>query len=280
MSEEQNDPFNPYRTPCRQCVFADFREKTQVGCKLNRLERFQEQDPNCIVPAEDGDLEFFVVNGRLCNAYRNVNSRWAGEHQADSLVAIVDELKVRLSVIVMLKGKTEEQITATAQSLLDQKLQPNQVLFVSEPGGVKAARLHALLFTLIGNKLTWRIQNVLKEMSREKVVDEAVGAVTSPFYSIFDAGYVIPPSFIDDVNQSLNYRLERWSLLRPFSGQGLTIQTKYAQTIGGHSNPLIVEHEGQKTEYPDIVSKLTHYAASEDKPYLVKNVEEVCPSLV
>jgi len=54
------------RTNCKECVFAIYDGKTQVGCTHNRIEKFK---PN-IIEAYDDDKEFYVINN-LCNFYRN-----------------------------------------------------------------------------------------------------------------------------------------------------------------------------------------------------------------
>ena len=55
------------QTSCKNCVFAIYEDKTQVGCEDNRVSKFGD----LVIEAYDDSKEFYVIN-RLCNLYRNV----------------------------------------------------------------------------------------------------------------------------------------------------------------------------------------------------------------
>jgi hypothetical protein len=61
------------QTSCKECVFAEYEGKTQVGCSANRIIKFKnlntEQSVN-VIEAYDNDKEFYVING-FCNYYRS-----------------------------------------------------------------------------------------------------------------------------------------------------------------------------------------------------------------
>jgi hypothetical protein len=59
------------RTNCKDCIFAIYDGKTQVGCKALRIDAFKNKDK--ILEAFDEDREFYVVKG-FCNLYRD--SKW------------------------------------------------------------------------------------------------------------------------------------------------------------------------------------------------------------
>ena len=52
-------------TSCKNCIFAEFLNKKQSGCKLDRLKYHSD-----IIEVYDDDLDFFVVNNGFCLYYR------------------------------------------------------------------------------------------------------------------------------------------------------------------------------------------------------------------
>ena len=57
-------------TACRNCVFATWDEKTQIGCMLNRIEAYERAGITVHEVYDDDDNEFFVIDGRFCLFYR------------------------------------------------------------------------------------------------------------------------------------------------------------------------------------------------------------------
>ena len=60
---------NNYQTACKNCVFAVYDHKTQIGCQLGRVEKYIERDE--VIEAFDDDAEFYVIQG-ICNTVREM----------------------------------------------------------------------------------------------------------------------------------------------------------------------------------------------------------------
>ena len=58
---------NRYETACKNCLFAVYDHKTQIGCQLGRLEKYIERDE--VIEAFDDEAEFYVIQG-ICNTVR------------------------------------------------------------------------------------------------------------------------------------------------------------------------------------------------------------------
>jgi hypothetical protein len=52
-------------TSCKNCIFAIYDGKTQIGCEDNRIEKFGDE----VIEVYDDSREFYVIK-RLCNLYR------------------------------------------------------------------------------------------------------------------------------------------------------------------------------------------------------------------
>lgn len=62
-------PDRSLQTNCKDCVFAVYKNQTQVDCKADRLKLFSDK----VIEAYDNEKEFYVINA-FCNYYRK--STW------------------------------------------------------------------------------------------------------------------------------------------------------------------------------------------------------------
>lgn len=67
MSDTNENAVTPIHTCCKECVFAKYNDKTQVGCHLNYVEQF---DKSSVLEAYDDEKEFYVINNKKCIGYR------------------------------------------------------------------------------------------------------------------------------------------------------------------------------------------------------------------
>jgi hypothetical protein len=98
---------NTVRTSCKNCVFATYRDNTQIGCLHDRIHslKLMETENNCYVTeAYDDEKEFFVVN-RFCNMYRD-KTKW--NNGIPDTIKAQDESKVTFNVIVDLGYLSED----------------------------------------------------------------------------------------------------------------------------------------------------------------------------
>lgn len=60
-------------TPCKMCAFAKFENKTQIGCSLEYIDIYKNNNIE-ILEAYDNEKEFFIINDKKCIGYRE--SKW------------------------------------------------------------------------------------------------------------------------------------------------------------------------------------------------------------
>lgn len=99
-------------TPCKYCAFGLWVDKTQVGCVAERLKQFKDANVE-LVECFDDEAEFFVINGRNCNYFRNVNT--LGDFDVMELLKQVkEETTIKCDLILMANdlAKLENSIGA------------------------------------------------------------------------------------------------------------------------------------------------------------------------
>lgn len=78
-------------TSCKECIFAIYKNKTQIGCLDNRIEKFK----NNVVAAYDDDKEFYVIN-RACTLYRP--ETWNGGEK--NLQKAKEECEIKFDILI------------------------------------------------------------------------------------------------------------------------------------------------------------------------------------
>jgi len=274
-------------TSCKDCIFAKYEEKTQMGCKLGRVEAFTTLGNT--LEAEDDERQFFLINGRYCNAYQPETGDFAKAFKPEDWATTMRKmLQLRLSVLVVMEDGTDPQILEpTIEALLSQTLVPHQVVFINNQTAVKPAELHSRLFKQLGNTMTWRINQIFertkeqKFVSPERAIDLAIPSVVGSYYTVIRPGTKLPQTFVKDLDVALNDKMERFSLLLPTpAGNGLTVQTdmhKHPQING--NVPSVYELDGKNVLLNTVVEKLQHYAKLEDRQYMIRSVTDICQNL-
>lgn len=60
-------------TNCKECVFAQYDQNTQIGCGLDYINRYKEKGVR-VLEVYDSDKEFYVLNDKKCIGYRE--NKW------------------------------------------------------------------------------------------------------------------------------------------------------------------------------------------------------------
>lgn len=267
-------------TSCRDCIFAIYKDKTQTGCQMGRIEPFDQQ--GAIIGIKDDEKEFFIINKRKCNAFQKQGGDFARNFQQADWVNVAKKmLAVRVSFFVLIYDAAK--LMETVDCILSQVRKPFQTFFVNLQKEEPTPDIHVKLLEKIGNAITWRMVSVVDmKAGEDNIIDSVHHYVNAPYFSIFRAGETIPASFIEDINVSLNEKMERFNLLEPNKdGKGLTIQTEAFRhpQVRGNAEMVIEEPGKEVIHISNIVDKLRYYAEVESNPFMIKKVSDVCPSL-
>lgn len=308
MSEHEESPVKIHHTPCKNCVFAEYlmdswkpeEKPTQVGCRLGRTEKFEAQ--GCLLEAEDEERQFYIVNGRNCKAFRDVNSEWAKKVPASQRAKMVRmEMTLLVDIIVYLGETTStESLKKTIKSLKAQTLAAHRVLFLSNQSKVHRKELVTFLNKNTQGLADWKFTHIiLKEengdkVSRERSVDLSIQHIDGHYYAVASCGFEFPPTFVADLDKAINDNLERFSLLTAnSSGEGQVVQTTVHKHPSMNGNGMAGVKLDEGVEPPgvgqtttgeinlllrNLAEKVQFHAIVDDQPYLVKSVTDVCPS--
>jgi hypothetical protein len=132
MSTSSNASGQPVvNTSCKDCVFAEYEDITQVGCNANNiLEKYREAGN--VLDAYDDEKEFCVIPGIVCPYYRNV--KWKYANASNRLEQARSELTMDYDVVIVVDGGN---IVNTLGSLMEQTKRPSKITIVAPNPAIK-----------------------------------------------------------------------------------------------------------------------------------------------
>ena len=258
-------------TSCKNCYFAEYKDKTQSGCKLNRLEKYRNLNAN-VVEAYDDDKEFYVIQDKICVYYRN--QEFIEELQLVDEEGILKKIKSELHapyhlILFFRENDTEKDLEHCIESAASHHIKPPVFTVINKfnknvdpPRIMEIANHHGFNH--------WRIQNAANleyEWDRD-LIDLSYDSTKKHkylFYTVFETLQGIPFSFSEEIHDAMYEELQAFSCLTPNdNGNGLTVLRIAQEKYSGSSFGIKIEE------------KIQFY---EDDSHLIKKVEDLCPSL-
>ena len=246
----ETETIQPLHTPCLDCVFAVFEDKTQTGCELGRLETYREQ--GSVLPVFDAEgNEFEVINGRLCTTFRHNNGDWARQYPTNRREQVREEIQLRATVLVLIEcNHWVRDLPDIVRSLREQTLPAHEVIFINCQCGEPASKIHADLVALVGDSFPWKLTDILPDENGDRkmgyeAIDEVFSKVRGQYYVAVSADWFLPKNYLKNLDEALNDRLERFVVVRPYKFcelNGLAVQTAFHKnpSING-SRPMVAE---------------------------------------
>ena len=204
---------NIIHTPCKDCIFAIYDDKTQVGCLANRLDVFKQNGVE-IIEAYDDALEFYVINGKKCLSYRTNDwlekrklRRKTDDHGTPSVKEAVDivnkenEIKY-ISVILLETNTTIQNIENIVSSQIKQKIPPKGFMIIREIYNEYDLTIKEISDYFSTINLPWRMQNFIdKDMSfNDRLRSIIKSAPMDRYYYIIYPSKYIDTNFAEKIN--------------------------------------------------------------------------------
>jgi len=262
MTEHKEDKVE---TLCLNCIFAEWEintygNKEQVGCSAKILTKFDYEE--CI--DDKTKTEFYAIPGRVC--LYNRSEAWAKTHTSmeDLVLKARQEITLRLTTVVYMgENHTEDDLINTIKSLVQNKLQPCYIIFIFNDVKLAPSYLMPLLAKhLSDSHIQFRMEFIQERgASTFRCIDICTKKVETTFFAWFNAGFIVQPNFISNLDIALNDNLERFLVLTGDENyNGLVIQRLIARQIGGSI--------GER----NLLEKLKHIMEAQECQHLIKPV--------
>ena len=272
QQKDENSLIPISSTLCHNCIFADYNNNIQTGCKADRLDKFKKANITISEMVYE-DVTSYVIEEKVCVYYRNKD--WALDHYKNTddknLVAIVSkELRIPYHVLLFVrKNDNIDDVSIRLTELEQQDIKPKMVTIID--------RTHALepmsnqLLTIMRNHsfAYWRVQTIqaIDQLDTDVIdlIYDSTKKIPYMFYICFECQYTIPPTISKEIHTSLHDDMKAFTVLTPNTNNVGAAALKVAHE----------KHAGNSFTIP-LADKIRHY---DDATHLIKKVEEICPSL-
>ena len=263
IREQLNQKTREIQTSCKDCIFAEYNNNTQTGCKFNRIEQFKNNGTK-IVEAYDDDKEFFVID-RFCNYCRN--DQWMKDNVNGQTAeqVVKNEAKIQVDVLVYIHaGNYIQSIQQTIDSLNQQFMLPKSITLVNNNSTIKNHDL-VLLMRNQTNQYSWRVEQIVEENCKKlRAIDLSVKKCKGTYYIVIDAGSILRENFIYQINQMINEQLLKISLIIGNGHSPSVTQTRLHKILAGN--------KGSKT----VIEKIKELAEEQNLEHMIKDWSEIC----
>ena len=272
--------FSQIHTPCADCVFCKNEiqdgKKIQTGCKLNKIEQYEAAGVDVENCYDENENEFKVINGRFCMFYRN--NEIMEQYPPDSWEEIVAaQTKVPYQLIIFIEPEmTMRQVKDSINNIKAQKSQPSMVTFVNysynnymkdmdNPQRIKPVELLELLQA--SEFHLFSLKNMYEDTPDYRTAIDFVMDSTNkypyPFYACFQAGFPIPKSFSEDLNNAIFIKMLQIGFAKPVDEINGMIVNKTAHKKHG-GNSFFIELEKKLAKYEENFEKFMYEATDRD----------------
>ena len=158
----ENDLIPISSTLCHNCIFADYDNNIQTGCKADRLNKFKKANITISEMVYE-DTTSYVIEEKVCVYYRNKS--WALDHYKnmddENLVATINkELRIPYHVLLFLrKNDSIDDLSIRLTELEQQKIKPKLVTIIDRTHTPEPMTNQLLTIMRKYNFDYWRVQN-------------------------------------------------------------------------------------------------------------------------
>ena len=170
-------------TSCRDCVFSVKNENgRQTACKLGRIEKFRKKGIN-VIEAYNGEDEFYGIE-TWCNAYRT--EAWELAHKGEDLLDVAKGETIPNVNFIILVKESMDNIEKTTNSVLNQTYKAGRIVVVhtGKESDVDYLELIHKCNDLLGNKIGYKVQNVMPDTPQEESIDETFTNLVNGYYTV------------------------------------------------------------------------------------------------
>lgn len=137
-------------TVCVNCVFAQYKDMSQYGCALGKLDVFEKAEDVRVVEAEDDTSEFYLILGSYC--FWSRTKGWAeklhGYTDKQLQQKALDDTRLEYDAIVWIDDQGMDEVAKTVNNILMFERRPEKIMIVNLSTKVSLEQLVAWMNTV------------------------------------------------------------------------------------------------------------------------------------
>ena len=189
-------------TTCRDCLFAEYDDDTQVGCHLGKIDKIKSHPVYELIEATDNTKDFYVLNYHLC-LHQRING-WPHDDKSmeEMINAVKEEVKMNWGAILVLSNEPlndMSRVQKRLEEILNQSKPPSWIgIDYLNEKGVKWKIESG------GGDVRKHVDTLFNKFKKHKFV----------FYSVFESDKDIPSSLYEDMHNFVINNLGQYSIIK------------------------------------------------------------------
>lgn len=215
-----DDKINKIHTPCKDCVFAVYEDRTQNECALKYLDIYKTNNIE-ILEAYDQDKEFYIINGKKCMGYRE--NKWFKQFDLDNsdLVDKIDKYHqtnhLDYFIVINLKLMSLDQLDEMLKQISCCIIQPKKVIFIRYSDNELKFPYSSVenLLKQYNVSYIWRIQTILDlSLEYEQILHNVISLNTKYRFTVSVSSYNEDiKHIVDTTNKIVHYDLDQFDII-------------------------------------------------------------------
>lgn len=255
-----------YITHCRDCVFAKFKDNTQVGCQYDRIQRYQALG----IPVNtitEGEKTYFTINA-FCN---HCVTAEVWEKTPNRETSLYNYTCIKNTFIIIDEANknfadTYNDLLHSCNTAIFSEIRPKNLIYILVNSGRFTTQQNIDLINLLqsvtkGTGINYQSSLPLNEGNWNDYLYAVKNNIKTDYFSIFRSGFNISPYFNSHLNNILNVDVTNFIVATPSDGEnGWTTNKRFLESFGWH-NPTfcgqaIINEAKLNVDIPEIVHKL------------------------
>jgi len=195
-------------TSCKDCIFAEYKENTQIDCNANRLSLFRKHGE--VIEVFDEEKEFFVINKKHC-FYKRPSGYFKGPYLT-WFDQIEKENEIKYQAVIFANESMEDILRSISQ-IYEQSIKPCKISIVR----LYTSCLYPEDISLIFNDYKtnkWEIRNMSSGITNPHLIEDLIIATCPlPYILMLSAGQTIPNDTIYKINYNIHNKFLHFALL-------------------------------------------------------------------
>lgn len=189
-------------TPCKDCVFAIYENKTQTNCALNYIDLYRNNNIE-ILEAYDEDKEFLIINKKKCIGYRE--PKWFEQFNMsnstieDKIIKFNETNKLNYLLIIDLLNFTIESFRQLCYNISRLDIKPQQLIIIRHIDDKLNFPYESISSVLQNSNIKWRIQTMVdNSINHNQIIHNLI--IINPKYRFVCS----INNYIDNLNELIN----------------------------------------------------------------------------
>jgi hypothetical protein len=262
-------------TICKNCLFAIYDNKTQIGCALDRTDKVDQHPIFELIEAEDEEKEFYILNNHIC-PYQRTDS-WEYSDTENIIEKVNEEVYMPWAAVLFYKSTDIQSLDERVKELNSQKVKPKIVSLVIGYEEIEPAKFQTIVQTMNDNFPIWYLRKSIEKDIPDRfnfdLCFDKMRKHRFMFYGCFNSNQPIDLDYYEKIHKFVIDDMNSYGIIKNIHDDEdihhITVSKITHLKYGGNSNGVPLEYkiayENKDLTWMDISNKKPSNETLKDK---------------